>query len=238
MQRLSFQARGDIRRHVPFFTHYATSLKQLLDKRGELHKSLRDGSLNLRAEINKINAEIKLIYTQLKRSRWKEMCESLDCRTANSKLWRSVKNINREQEQNEERNSVTDNNGQVFPDDKAAANGLADYYQESSKLDFTRDNIPILSKARNIIHGCRSTDVGDQELSRAFTSTELLLAMAMLDLTKSPGPDGIFGQMLENLGQLVNQRVREKETKRNNIKDQFSSILDFNKNCIFNSKAE
>ncbi|GFR11705.1 putative RNA-directed DNA polymerase from transposon BS [Trichonephila clavata] len=31
--------------------------------------------------------------------------------------------------------------------------------------------------------------------------------MAMLDLTKSPGPDGIFGQMLENLGQLGKQRL-------------------------------
>ncbi|GFR00255.1 uncharacterized protein TNCT_139091 [Trichonephila clavata] len=130
------------------------------------------------------------------------MCESLDCRTANSKLWRIVKNIKREQEQNEERSS-----GQVFPDDKAAANGLAVYYQESGKLDFTRDNIPILRKAKNIIHGCRNTDVGDQELYRVFTSTELLLAMAMLDLTKSPGPDGIFGQMLEELGQLGKQRL-------------------------------
>ncbi|GFY31552.1 hypothetical protein TNCV_4693961 [Trichonephila clavipes] len=46
-------------------------------------------------------------------------------RTASSKLWRIVKNINIEQEQSEERNSITDNNGQVFPDDKAAANGLA-----------------------------------------------------------------------------------------------------------------
>ncbi|GFR01844.1 uncharacterized protein TNCT_440871 [Trichonephila clavata] len=93
----AFIPRGNIRRHIPFFTHYASSLKPLLDKRDELPKSLGDGSLNLRTEINKINAEIKLIYTQLKRSRWKEMCESLDCRTANSKLWRIVKNINREQ---------------------------------------------------------------------------------------------------------------------------------------------
>ncbi|GFY78763.1 uncharacterized protein TNIN_216541 [Trichonephila inaurata madagascariensis] len=108
----TFIPRGNIRRHVPFFTHYASSLKPLLDKRDELRKSLGDGSLHLRAEINKINAETKLIYTQLKRSRWKDMCESLDYRTANPKLWRIVKDINREQEQSEERDSVTDNNGQ------------------------------------------------------------------------------------------------------------------------------
>ncbi|GFY49660.1 uncharacterized protein TNIN_246761 [Trichonephila inaurata madagascariensis] len=67
----AFIPRGNIRRHVPFFTHYASSLKPLLDKTDELHKSLGDGSLNFRTEINKINAEIKLIYTQLKRSRRK-----------------------------------------------------------------------------------------------------------------------------------------------------------------------
>ncbi|GFW40136.1 putative RNA-directed DNA polymerase from transposon BS [Trichonephila clavipes] len=202
----AFIPRRNIRRHVPFFTHHASSLKPLHDKRNELHKSLGDGSLNLRAEI-KIHVDIKLVYTQLKRSRLKEMCESLDCRAANAKLWRIIKDINREQEQSEERNSVTDINGQIFPDDKAAANAPAVYYQESSKLGFTIDNIPILRKAKNIIHGCRSTDVGDQELSRAFTSTELLLAMVMLCLTKSPLPDGIFGQMLENLGQLGKQRL-------------------------------
>ncbi|PRD25902.1 UNVERIFIED_CONTAM: hypothetical protein NCL1_39573 [Trichonephila clavipes] len=107
----TFIPRGNIRRHVPFFTHYASSLKPRLDKRDELHKSLGNSSLNLRTEMNKINIEIKLIYTQLKRSRGKEICESLDCRTANSKLWRIGKNINKEQEQSEERNSVTNNNG-------------------------------------------------------------------------------------------------------------------------------
>ncbi|GFX47537.1 uncharacterized protein TNCV_3015561 [Trichonephila clavipes] len=72
---------------------------------------------------------------------------------------------------------------------------------------YKRQHTYIEEKAENIIHGCRSSDVGNQELFRAFTSAELLLVMAMLDLTKSLGPDGIFGQMPENLGQLGKQRL-------------------------------
>ncbi|GFT63739.1 putative RNA-directed DNA polymerase from transposon BS [Trichonephila clavipes] len=69
-----------------------------------------------------------------------------DSRTTNSKLWRIVKKINKEQEQCEESNSVIDTNGQgLLTARTSASNGL-------------------------------------------------------LDLTKSPGPDGIFGRMLENLG--------------------------------------
>ncbi|GFW89355.1 probable RNA-directed DNA polymerase from transposon BS [Trichonephila clavipes] len=170
--------------------------KQLLESFNE-NNSLNDSQGGLRTEINQINAKIRKSYAQLKRSRWRELCKNLDSRTTNSKLWRIVKKINKEQEQCEESNSVIDTNGQVFPDDKAAANGLAVYYQETSK--FSEDK-SVMKRAKNIIHGCRTSDVGDQGLSRDFSQQELLLAMAFLDLTKSPGPDGVFGRMLENLG--------------------------------------
>ncbi|GFX19279.1 RNA-directed DNA polymerase from mobile element jockey [Trichonephila clavipes] len=173
--------------------------KQLLESFNE-NNSLNDSQGGLRTEINQINAKIRKSYAQLKRSRWRKLCKNLDSRTTNSKLWRIVKKINKEQEQCEESNSVIDTNGQVFPDDKAAANGLAVYYQETSKLVFTSEDKSVMKRAKNIIHGCRTSDVGDQGLSRDFSQQELLLAMAFSDLTKSPGPDGVFGRMLENLG--------------------------------------
>ncbi|GFW73091.1 probable RNA-directed DNA polymerase from transposon X-element [Trichonephila clavipes] len=198
--------RGNVKGYIPLFTHNASSLKPLLDRRKQLlesfneNNSLNDSQGGLRTEINQINAKIRKSYAQLKRSRWRELCKNLDSRTTNSKLWRIVKKINKEQEQCEESNSVIDTNGQVFPDDKAAANGLAVYYQETSKLVFTSEDKSVMKRAKNIIHGCRTSDVGDQGLPRDFSQQELLLAMAFLDMTKSPGPDGVFGRMLENLG--------------------------------------
>ncbi|GFY27229.1 probable RNA-directed DNA polymerase from transposon BS [Trichonephila clavipes] len=90
---------------------------------------------------------------------WRVLDTIGNSRTTNSKLWRIVKKINKEQEQCEESNSVIDTNGQVFPDDKAAANGLAVYYQETSKLVFTSEDKSVMKRAKNIIHGCRTSDV-------------------------------------------------------------------------------
>ncbi|GFV33753.1 uncharacterized protein TNCV_4568681 [Trichonephila clavipes] len=90
------------------------------------------------------------ILCTTKEIRWRELCKNLDSRTTNSKLWRIVKKINREQEQCDESNSVIDTNGQVFPDDKAAANGLAVYYHESSKLVFTSEDKSVMKRAKNI----------------------------------------------------------------------------------------
>ncbi|GFV90941.1 uncharacterized protein TNCV_1248301 [Trichonephila clavipes] len=146
--------RGNVKGYIPLFTHNASSLKPLLDRRKQLlesfneNNSLNDSQGGLRTEINQINAKIRKSYAQLKRSRWRELCKNLDSRTTNSKLWRIVKKINKEQEQCEESNSVIDTNGQVFPDDKAAANGLAVYYQEISKLVFTSEDKSVMKELR------------------------------------------------------------------------------------------
>ncbi|GFT18598.1 RNA-directed DNA polymerase from mobile element jockey [Trichonephila clavipes] len=95
--------RGNVKGYIALFTHNASSLKPLLDKRKQLLESLNENNcLNdsqggLRTEINQINAKIRKSYAQLKRSRWRELCKNLDSRTTNSKLWRIVKKINKEQ---------------------------------------------------------------------------------------------------------------------------------------------
>ncbi|GFU93157.1 RNA-directed DNA polymerase from mobile element jockey [Trichonephila clavipes] len=107
-----YSQRGNVKGYIPLFTHNASSLKPLLDRRKQLlesfneNNSLNDSQGGLRTEINQINAKIRKSYAQLKRSRWRELCKNLDSRTTNSKLWRIVKKINKEQEQCEESNSV------------------------------------------------------------------------------------------------------------------------------------
>ncbi|GFU96204.1 hypothetical protein TNCV_3380561, partial [Trichonephila clavipes] len=85
------------------------------------------------------------------RSRWRELCKNLDSRTTNSKLWRIVRRKSTESKNSVTKsNSVIDTHGQVFPDDKAAANGLAVYYQETSKLVFTSEDQSVMKRAKNI----------------------------------------------------------------------------------------
>ncbi|GFS78842.1 uncharacterized protein NPIL_325571 [Nephila pilipes] len=128
-------------------------------------------------------------------------------RSSDSKFWKLVENINKEQEKFASCNSVRDAAGQAYPDDKSVANGFATHYQSSSKFNFSSMNRSILNRARNVIHGCRSSDLGDPMLAKPFSSQEFLLALALLDLKQSPGPDGLHNQMLENLGIREKQRL-------------------------------
>lgn len=199
--------RGNEKGYVPCYTQNLSILDPLIEKRKNLVDSAGHAENNPRPELNKINAEIKSAYAHLRRSRWNELCSTIDARTPNSKLWKLVKGISREQPQIDKCSSIFDANGQMFPDDKSAANGLAIHYQKISKLTLTNEDKPILYNARNIVHGCRSTDLGDPSMVKNFSLRELLLAMTHLDLGRSPGPDGLHGFMLENLGGIGKQRL-------------------------------
>ncbi|GFY65002.1 hypothetical protein TNIN_283481 [Trichonephila inaurata madagascariensis] len=85
------------------------------------------------------------------------MC-SKDSRSSSSKLWKLVKGINKKQVKT--CNSVREAAGQAYPDDKSVANGLAAHYQSSSRFNISSLNRSILKRARNVIHGCRSFDLG------------------------------------------------------------------------------
>ncbi|KAF8789965.1 putative RNA-directed DNA polymerase like protein [Argiope bruennichi] len=124
-----------------------------------------------------------------------------------TKLWKIIKGICKEQIQNEECNSIRNIDGQIFPDDKSAANGLAPDYQLTGRLHFKKEDKTLLSKARNIVHGCRSTDFGEPTLTKQFSMGELLIALTFLNLNKSPGPDGLLGHLLEYLGSMGKQRL-------------------------------
>ncbi|KAF8781935.1 LINE-1 retrotransposable element ORF2 protein like [Argiope bruennichi] len=177
------------------------------EKRKSLFEASGPIENNRRTAINKINAEIKLTNSHLKRSRWNELCSKIDPRTPNTKLWKIIKGICKEQVQNEECNSIRNTDGQIFPDDKSAANGLSAHYQMTGRFHFANEDKPILSKARNIIHGCRSTDLVDPTLTKQFPMRELLIALTFLDLNKSSGPDGLSGRLLEYLGSMGKQRL-------------------------------
>ncbi|GBN19377.1 hypothetical protein AVEN_152277-1 [Araneus ventricosus] len=65
----AFIPRGNLKRFVLHYTQSTTILDPLFEKRKHLIETVSLSENNLRPEINKINAEIKLAYTHLKRSR-------------------------------------------------------------------------------------------------------------------------------------------------------------------------
>ncbi|GFU87947.1 hypothetical protein TNCV_1335171 [Trichonephila clavipes] len=63
----------------------------------------QNGGLEKKIELNKPNAEIKKIYAQVKRSSLQNLCEKLDYRTSNTKLWKLAKQIDNLKPSNKEK---------------------------------------------------------------------------------------------------------------------------------------
>lgn len=65
-------------------------------------------------------------------------------------------------------------------------------------MNFDRNDKIIEECARNLVHKCRSSDLGDRIFRNNFVQHDTVLRA--MDPTKSPGPDGIHGRMLLHLG--------------------------------------
>ncbi|XP_071041949.1 uncharacterized protein [Parasteatoda tepidariorum] len=140
------------------------------------------------------------------RLKWLELCSKLDSRSSDTKLWKLVKSLNKEQQQREKCNTIVDENGNLAQDDKAAANLLGLFYQDTSTLNFSKENSKVKTKAINVLHGCRTTATRNPIFTSNFNLHELECAMNEANLNKSPGPDGIHGQMLKHLGKKFTRR--------------------------------
>ncbi|GFW74118.1 hypothetical protein TNCV_4176641 [Trichonephila clavipes] len=77
-----------------FFALNSDLIKPLIAQRTELLKVIaQNGGLDNKIELNKLKAEIKKIYAQVKRSNWQNLCEKVDYRASNTKLWKLAKQI-------------------------------------------------------------------------------------------------------------------------------------------------
>ncbi|UYV82878.1 hypothetical protein LAZ67_22001213 [Cordylochernes scorpioides] len=91
-------------------------------------------------------------------------------------------------------------NGTPATNDKNAANLLGNSYQISSKIKFGIKDEKVEKKARNIIHDCKNVTSTHNIFHEKINMKELDYALENTDLNKTPGPDGIHGQIISNLG--------------------------------------
>ncbi|UYV61256.1 hypothetical protein LAZ67_1004126, partial [Cordylochernes scorpioides] len=192
--------RGNIKKWIPNYTHQAKDIQTLITKRNELQKKCTQNQTNCRTELNIVNAKIKRLYVNMKREKWKQTCENLNPRNPNTKLWHLAKQIDRAQPQTENTNMIKNTDGTPATNDKNAANLLGNSYQISSKIKFEIKDKKVEKKARKIIHDCKNFTSTHNIFHEKINMKELDYALENTDLNKTPGPDGIHGQMISNLG--------------------------------------
>ncbi|UYV81538.1 hypothetical protein LAZ67_20001475 [Cordylochernes scorpioides] len=199
--------RGNIKKWIPNYTHQAKDIQTLITKRNELQKKCTQNQTNCRTELNIVNAKIKRLYVNMKREKWKQTCENLNPRNPNTKLWHLAKQIDRGQPQTENTNMIKNTDGTPATNDKNAANLLGNSYQISSKIKFEIKDKKVEKKARKIIHDCKNVTSTHNIFHEKINMKELDYALENTDLKKTPGPDGIHGQMISNLGKNGKEKL-------------------------------
>ncbi|UYV71800.1 hypothetical protein LAZ67_9000451, partial [Cordylochernes scorpioides] len=199
--------RGNIKKWIPNYTHQAKDIQTLITKRNELQKKCTQNQTNCRTELNIVNAKIKRLYVNMKREKWKQTCENLNPRNPNTKLWHLAKQIDRAQPQTENTNMIKNTDGTPATNDKNAANLLGNSYQISSKIKFEIKDKKVEKKARKIIHDCKNVTSTHNIFHEKINMKELDYALENTDLNKTPGPDGIHGQMISNLGKNGKEKL-------------------------------
>ncbi|GBO14335.1 RNA-directed DNA polymerase from mobile element jockey [Araneus ventricosus] len=146
-------------------------------------------------------------YIDIKRRRWEQLCSNLDYKTPNSRLWKLAKALDRAQPQEENSNSITKSNGSLTIDDQEAAEELGKFYSNESRVTFGREDKKVGILDRNLVKTCCHVSTSNQVFSDYFTTSELMYAIQQMDNNKSPGPDGIHGKFLENIGPHGRERL-------------------------------
>ncbi|UYV82775.1 K02A2.6-like [Cordylochernes scorpioides] len=199
--------RGNIKKWIPNYTHQAKDIQTHITKRNELQKKCTQNQKNCRTELNIVNAKIKILYVNMKREKWKQTCENMNPRNPNTKLWHLAKQIDRAQPQTENTNMIKNTDGTPATNDKNAANILGNSYQISSKIKFEIKDKKVEKKARKIIHDRKNVTSTHNIFHEKINMKELDYALENTDLNKTPGPDGIHGQMISNLGKNGKERL-------------------------------
>ncbi|GFV52039.1 reverse transcriptase domain-containing protein [Trichonephila clavipes] len=150
-------------------------------------------------ELNNLNAEIKKIYQQVKRSNSQNLCEKLDYRTSNTKLWKLAKQIDNLKPSNKETNDIISDNGSVSVDARDAAETLAQHYANESRLAFSSSNKFLARVTKDQTKFCRDMPADNPLFNVDFTLPELSYFRQNMDTNKSPGPDSIPVNFLTHL---------------------------------------
>ncbi|GFS97579.1 putative RNA-directed DNA polymerase from transposon BS [Trichonephila clavipes] len=117
---------------------------------------------------------LPILFELNKRQTTYKISNSLDSRSSNSKLWKLVKGVSKEQPQFGKCNTIQSTDGLFAQNDEQAINILGEHYQLISSLNFTGNNKYVKSMVSNVVYGCRSNPhVGPAIFSRAFSAQEL-----------------------------------------------------------------
>ncbi|GBM34657.1 hypothetical protein AVEN_122052-1 [Araneus ventricosus] len=177
--------------------------KLLTDRDQLLRNYAQRADDETRIQINKINADIKRLFIDSKRSRWEQLCSKLDYKIRNSRLWKLAKALYRVQPKEDNSNSVTKSNGSPTIDDKEAAEELVKFYSKESRLTFNKEDRKVGKLTKNLVKTCRKVSISNHLFSDHITTSELIYVIQELIIKTLLDPTTFTDNFWKTLDHMV-----------------------------------
>ncbi|GFT16183.1 reverse transcriptase domain-containing protein [Trichonephila clavipes] len=153
--------------------------------------------------------EVEEVISSCKRKKWTEFCETLDPQKI-SQHWKVIKTLNN-QSTHQKADLFTDiisSSGRDAATNKETASLLAKHYENKSKLTFNAIDRKLLRTYRKTIKYSKIYN-HKNIFTIPFSMEELEAAIAKMNPGKAPGPDVIFGRMVQHFGNLAKKELLE-----------------------------
>ncbi|GFX16893.1 reverse transcriptase domain-containing protein [Trichonephila clavipes] len=147
--------------------------------------------------------EVEEVISSCKRKKWTEFCETLDPQKI-SQHWKVIKTLNNQSthQKADIPTNIISSSGRDAATNKETASLLAKHYENKSKLTFNANDRKLLRTYRKTIQDSKRYN-HKNIFTIPFLMEELEAAIAKMNPGKAPGPDVIFGRMVQHFGNLA-----------------------------------
>ncbi|GFT15013.1 RNA-directed DNA polymerase from mobile element jockey [Trichonephila clavipes] len=193
---------------VPFWKD--TNIENLINERDKLSTELQKNNTETnRLRFTNLCHEVEEVISSCKRKKWTEFCETLDPQKI-SQYWKVIKTLNNQSthQKADILTNIISSSGRDAATNKETASLLAKHYENKSKLTFNANDRKLLRTYRKTIQDTKRYS-HKNIFTIPFLMEELEAAIAKMNPGKAPGPDVIFGRMVQHFGNLAKKELLE-----------------------------
>ncbi|GFW23600.1 hypothetical protein TNCV_4091431 [Trichonephila clavipes] len=195
---LNLKCSAPFLRHTPSTRDYSPLLRILMQLQNVLY---------LRIRFTNLCHESEEVISSCKRKKLTEFCENLDPEKI-SQHWKVIKTLNNQSthQKADILTNIISSSGRDAATNKETASLLAKHYENKSKLTFNANDRKLLHTYRKTIQDSKRYN-HKNIFTIPFLMEELEAVIAKMNPGKVPGPDVIFGRMVQHFGNLAKKRT-------------------------------
>ncbi|GFW28629.1 reverse transcriptase domain-containing protein [Trichonephila clavipes] len=187
-----------------------TNIKKLINERDKLSRERQKNNTETnRTRLMNLCHEVQEVIFSCSRKKSTEFCETLDPPKI-SQHWKVIKTLNNQSTHQKANllSNIISSSGRDAATNKETASLLAKHYENKSKLTFIANDRKLLRTYRKNIQDSKRYNYKNI-FTIPFSMEELEAAIAKMNPGKAPGPDVIFGCMVQHFGNLAKKELLE-----------------------------